>query len=288
MRLWIRRRRVEALDFDTQAEVTSQAEWQDLIDDPAVVSSVLWPSPPTFTLAGRNYLGRSHSHERRYTNNAARNLSYRDACRRLADRLRVELAGARCLVWAPLRGALPIWRAMAPSAAGLEVTVHYPVTSSFVFYPERFGIRNRKGRPASGKTAHRLELARVKAFLDAFDALVYVDEIVSGSSMRAHLLDMLELGVDRHLAIVAVGLADRRGERSELHRRRIEGLVADRRLRAFLWEGCDKLITEDQRYLLGIHYVDYALGPNVVPMLDEGLQEFPEKREFERDVLAVP
>lgn len=288
MRLWIRHRRAGGLRFDAELEVGSQAQWIELVSAPEVVSSVLWPEPPLFPLSGRHYLGRSHPHERAYANDGARNASYREACRRLGERLRAELGGARCLVWAPLRGALPIWKAIAPHLAGLDVTVHFPVTSSFVFYPERLGIRNRKGRPASGRTAHRLELARVEPFLDAFDVLVYVDEIVSGGSLRGHLRDMLDLGVDRRLPVVAVGLADRFGERSVPSRRQVDALVASGRVRRFLWEGCDCLITEDQRYLLGVHYVDHALGPNAVPMLDRTLQAFDEQRDFERDVLPAP
>ncbi|MGV8040186.1 MAG: hypothetical protein AB2L07_08930 [Thermoanaerobaculaceae bacterium] len=253
-----------------------------------MISSVLWPEPPLFPLAGRHYLGRSHPHERAYANDSHRNASYREGCRRLAERLRAELAGARCLVWAPLRGALPIWKAVAQYLADLDVTVHLPVTSSFVFYPERFGIRNRKGRPASGRTAHRLELARVAPLLDAFDVLVYVDEIVSGGSLKGHLRDMLELGMDRRLPIVAVGLADAFGERSGSNRRQIDALVASGRVRSFLWEGCACLITEDQRYLLGVHYVDFELGPNVVPMLDQRLLGHADRRLFEHDVLAAP
>lgn len=99
---------------------------------------------------------------------------------------------------------------------------------------------------------------------------------------------MLELGVDRRLPVVAVGLADRFGERSAPRRRQVDALVASGRVRRFLWEGCACLITEDQRYLLGVHDVDHALGPNAVPMLDRTLQAFAEQRDFERDVVPEP
>ena len=54
---------------------------------------------------------------------------------------------------------------------------------------------------------------------------------------------------------------------------------------AFVWEGCHTLITEDQRFLLGMHYVDYALGPHIVPMLDAG-RWYPDKQAFDAEVMV--
>ncbi len=51
--------------------------------------------------------------------------------------------------------------------------------------------------------------------------------------------------------------------------------------------GCDTLITEDQRFLLGVHYADYALGPHAVPMLDETLDFYPERGVFDQAVMGA-
>lgn len=88
--------------------------------------------------------------------------------------------------------------------------------------------------------------------------------------------------------MVVVSLADRFGERSAASRRDIEREVSEGRVRAFLWEGCSCLITEDQRYLLGMHYVDYRLGPNAVPMIQADGSLFPAKEAFDRELLAGP
>jgi hypothetical protein len=284
MRLQLRHRTPEALEFDAEFPIASQPEWTQHISDPSVISSILWPDPPLFPLAGRHYLGTSHPHERRYNHDAGIVRSYREACQRLAARLWTEVAGANCLAWAPLRGALPIWRALRHQLPGWRVQPYFPVTSSFVFYPEAFRIRNRKGRPASGRTTHLLELARIRPFLSSFDVLVYIDEMISGGSVKAHVRDLLDREVDREIPVIVVSLADQFGERALPARQELERHTAAGRLRAFLWEGCACLITEDQRYLLGVHYTDYNLGPNVVPMLRPGGTVFPEKEQFDREL----
>jgi len=286
MRLWIRRREVRELAFDAAVCVTSPAEWREAVADPTLVSTVLWAEAPLFRPEGPDYLRKSHPHERGYRDNPAVNADYAAACDRLAARLGVALAGARVLAYAPLRGALPIWRALRSRLPGLSLTPYFPVTSSFVFYPEAFGVRNRQGRPASGRHANRLELARLRPLLAGFDALLYLDEIVSGGMLKGHLRDMLDLGIDRDIPIFAAGLADARGTRSAVSRRTVDAMVADGRVRRFLWEGCDTLITEDQRFLLGVHYTDYALGPHAVPMLTETLDVYPECDAFDKAVMG--
>ena len=82
------------------------------------------------------------------------------------------------------------------------------------------------------------------------------------------------------------GLADAGGTRSAVSRRTVDAMVADGRVRRFLWEGCATLITEDQRFLLGVHYTDYALGPHAVPMLDETLAFYPERDAFDAAVMG--
>jgi hypothetical protein len=287
MELWLRRQVAVGNDLEADIRLTvgSQDEWREAVRDPGLISSVLWPAPPLFPIAGRHFV-RRHPHERHYENNRARNRSYRLACSRLASRLHEQLGGARCLVYAPLRGALPLWRVIRSVLPAEPWDVYHPVTSSFVFFPPESGIRNRKGRIASGRFNNRLELERLRPFLAGYDAVVYLDEIVSGGAMLAHLDDMEKLGIPRHVAVYAAGLADSDGRRSELKRTHIVERSSDGRLAGFLWEGCAELITEDQKFLLGIHYTEYDRGLHVVPVLDAGQHDHLEKIEFERDVLS--
>ena len=284
MDLWLRYRDARALEYDERLEVGSQAEWQELVVCPEVVSSILWPAAPRFVPAGRSYRQRRHPHERGYRNDTARNRSYLEACCRLASRLETLLTGRRTLVYAPLRGALPIWRVLSQLLPAAHLEVYFPVTSSFVFYAPELRILNRKGRRASGRFTHILELRRLRPLLPGFDLLVYVDEIVSGGMMSGYVEDMVAEGVHGILPIVACGLADDHGRRSALHRGKLDRRVREGYLMAFLWEGCDQLITEDQRFLLGVHYVDNDLGPHVVPMLDDSGRDFEEKLLFDQDL----
>jgi hypothetical protein len=286
MRCWRRLTDPVNLEFDDAVDVDSLDQWRQLIADPGLISSILWPEESRFSLDGPDYRRLSHPHEKNYRNDPSRNASYRSACGQLARRLQTEYAGANILVYAPLRGALPIWKGLRRFAPELRLTPYFPVTSSFVFYPEEYGIRNRKGRPASGRFTNILELRRLHPFLEQFDILLYVDEIVSGGMMKGHLRDMLALNIDREIPLVAVGLADRFGDRAVPSRRIIEGMVQAGRVRQFLWEGCAELITEDQRFLLGIHYTDYQRGPHVVPMLTEDLTFYPDHVVFEEEAFG--
>jgi hypothetical protein len=291
MKLWLREFSPSAnsIHFDKEIEVRSQAEWMGLINRHEVLCSILWPEPPLFPLQGPHYHGRHHPHEKNYHNNCQRNLSYRAGCRRLAEKLNPLISGKKCLVYAPLRGALPIWKSIRQFIPGSDCETYYAVTSSFVFYPETFRIFNKKGRPASGRHTNILELrSRIKPILANFDFLIYVDEIVSGNMMKGHLQDMLDLNFDKQIRIIAVGLADQFGERSLNKRQAIESFKSQGWIYDFLWEGCASLITEDNRYLLGMHYVDYHLGPHAVPMLvgTDTQQLFSplEKIAFDRDI----
>jgi len=284
MDFWLRFRKAEQLKWDQRLEVSSQEEWRNLIDNPNLISSVLWPTEPLFPIGGKCF-NRRHAHETHYVNHPDRNQSYQDACRKLALRLHEELRGLRCLVYAPLRGALPIWRAIGQFLGDLNVDVYYPVTSSFVMYPIAFGILNAKGKPASGRYANILELERLKPMLSAYDCLVYVDEIISGGMMRGHVNEMLRLAIHEIVPIVAVGLADRFGTRSTEARSALEQKATEGKLQRFLWEGCVELISEDQKFLLGVHYADYRLGPHVIPVLDENLGFYAEKLEFDKQVM---
>jgi hypothetical protein len=284
MDLWLRFRNAQKLEYDKRIEMSSEREWSDAIHNREIISSILWPTPPLFKI-GQSCFNRRHPHEKNYKNGAKRNISYLDACKRLTAGLMDVVTHKRCLVYAPLRGAYPIWRTIQQFLGNSNWTVYYPVTSSFVFYPTEFGITNKNGRPGSGRYNNIQELERLKPFLEGYDYLVYLDEIVSGGMMRGHLQEMLGLGIDRQIQIVAVGLADKLGERSELNRAYIKGLVSNGRIHRFICEGCAELITEDQKFLLGVHYLSNMLGPNVIPVLNEEMAFHGEKTLFERDVL---
>src|SRR4051794_16151547 len=103
------------VQYDHRFDVRSQREWQERIDafGTRILTSVLRPDHNRFRLHGRHLYTRSHRHETHYAHDAAVNASYREAAERLAARIELALAGSRrCLVYLPLRGALPIWRAV--------------------------------------------------------------------------------------------------------------------------------------------------------------------------------
>lgn len=277
MELWIRYRQANHLEYDECFHPNSQSEWLSLISRPEVISSILWPTVPRFQMNGHNYRFRVHHHEINYQNDVDRNKSYMYACKQIAIRLEHEFGGSKILVYAPLRGALPIWRAIEQYLTSIKHEVYFPVTSSFVKYPTEFKILNWKGKSASGRFTNILELERLHPFLHNFDFFLYVDEIVSGGMTRGHLKEMFKLKINKDIKIITVGLADKMGERSVKNRNWIQQQVENKLLSSFIWEGCNELITEDQRYLIGMHYINNNLGPNAVPMLDENLEFYKEK-----------
>lgn len=80
--------------------------------------------------------------------------------------------------------------------------------------------------------------------------------------------------------------ADAFGRRSEFKRRIIDALKDESRIADFLWEGCLSLITQDQKFLLGIHYLEYHDGLNIVPVLNDRMAYFDEYLAFEHEVMA--
>ena len=204
----------------------------------------------------------------------------------MAARLEEEIDGLRTLVYAPLRGAYPIWRGIAQFLPEPRPEAYFPVTSSFVLYPTDSPIRKPNGKRASGRYANILELQRLKPMLEDFDVFVYVDEIISGGMMRGHIKEMLALQIPQTIPIVVAGVADAYGERSRSKRVGLENLVKRGTLKAFLWEGCRELITEDQKFLLGLHYVDYDSGPHCVPLFNDKLEYYDEKKLFDEQVFA--
>jgi len=289
MELWLRFLRAERLQADSVVDVSSPEEWRGIVRDQRPISSILWLKPPLFrptAAPGSVCFMRRHPHEKNYANNPERNASFRQAAIRLASKLGDAVGAEKTLVFAPLRGAWPIWKAVGQFLPDLEIDVYHPVTSSFVFHSAESGIVNRQGRPASGRFNNILELQRLRPVLHEYRFLVYLDEIVSGGMMAGYLRDMIGLGLDRDIKIVACGLADDFGRRSEFKRRLIAALKDEGRIADFLWEGCSSLITQDQKYLLGIHYLDYHDGLNIVPVLNDRTEYSDEYTAFESEVMA--
>jgi hypothetical protein len=73
MELWLRYRTAAGDDLaaDAHVEIASQQEWREATRDPGLISSVLWPNPPLFPIAGRHFT-RRHPHERGYRNDPER------------------------------------------------------------------------------------------------------------------------------------------------------------------------------------------------------------------------
>lgn len=283
------------VQFDHCHDVRSQAEWKAHIEavGASIITSVLKPDGNRFRLRGRHLYTRSHPHETHYVYDAAVHASYRAAAEQLARRLEPILRGtSRCLVYLPLRGALPIWRAVkchlgADTLARCEE--YHAITSSFVTYPEELGLRGKSGGRAGGRYANILELRRLRDWCLkplGFDHLLYVDEIISGGMMRGHVNEMMDLGVTRALPVTVAALADAFGTRSKANGY-LTGLAADGKIHAFLWEGCHTLVSEDQKFTLGMHYVDHGFGPHVVPVLTDDGNWFDEKVRFDTDVVGT-
>jgi hypothetical protein len=298
MRLYLRTQepgeRRGRVQYDYCFDVTSQGEWKARIDAVGknILTSVLKADLDRFRLQGRHLYGRSHEHETHYVYDAAVNESYRVAAERLAARIEEQIKDSRrCLVYLPLRGALPIWRAVKRHFKGRydgRLEEYHAVTSSFVMYPPELEMVGKHGRRAGGRFANILELRRLGDWCIrpmGFDHLLYVDEIISGGMMRGHVNEMMELGVMDMLPVTVAALADSFGNRSKANGY-LQGLAEQRRINAFLWEGCQTLISEDQKFILGMHYVDHAYGPHVVPVLNEDLGWFEEKVRFDQDVMG--
>lgn len=287
MELWLRFRTAVRLSWDASYEVGCLEQWDRILRETRPLSSILWPTGSLFRVLPREpgtVFQRRHPHERGYHSDSQRDRSYRRAAQSLAASIRRIIGAQPALVYAPMRGAYPIWKAVRQFLADPLPDVYFPVTSSFVGYPEEWGFRNERGRTASGRYTHCLEIVRLLPLLRSYRYLVYLDEIVSGGVMTRYLQEMIRLGVHERTRIVAAGLADALGERSRAKRARIRQLCAGGKVYAFAWEGCSSLVTQDQKFLLGVHYVDYRSGLNLVPVLDEGLRDYPEKREFEQNV----
>ncbi|QQG38759.1 MAG: hypothetical protein HYS32_04135 [Candidatus Woesearchaeota archaeon] len=258
-------------------------------------------------ISARHYNTRN-KYETGYVNREDVNRSYAEGCVKMARSFvgLQEMLGYASVIWAPLRGAKPIVDAMLEAYRRLQEegydcfvpNVQFPVTSSFVFYPETHPYLTRKGRrPASGRASHVLELRRaLEKNPEDLGNVLYADEIISGGMVLGHVREMVEAGKSRKgilqeriisgaTRLSVFGLVDENGRRFRSEKKaKLLGLQGQRRLR-FSEFGVDRLVTEDNRFLLGNHYLLNQLGPHVVPFVDKNRAYSPEHALFWAEVV---
>jgi len=275
--------------------------------------SILPARPLEINLTGRNYRGfNKYEGPVRYANNPNINQHYFEQCRRIAEDI-VESCNdlSSTVIYAPIRGAKPIIEVVMEflkHSLGEKTlpTVLYPVTSSFVRYPSSKGAFSKNGKsPVSGRYGNVLELRRLTRRLEGVDRLIYIDEIVSGGMMVGHCIEMvgskrMHKSPDRYqgtldegillgnvrngLEVCVYGLADAMGSKFRLENARKLEELHKRGLVRFKFFPTRRLVTEDQRYLLGLHYLDYGQGPSSVPMIN-GANYFQDKQNFQKDFI---
>ena len=283
MKLLLRYKKIlNNIEADEVVEVSNQKEWFENIYNPELVSSVLIPDSKIFKISYNVSLKRKHAHERFFKINQDILNSYFSGCLKIAWFLNKNYSGANILVYAPLRGAYPIWKIVSKFLKDIKTTVYFPVTSSFIFYPEEFNINGKSKKKVSCRYNNIFELKRLYPLFQDFDYFLYIDEIVSGGMMVGYLKEMLKLKINKEIKIIAVGLADNYGNRAKLNIEKIKDVEVNRKIDRFFYEGCRILITQDNKFLLGIHYVDYEYGPHIVPFLDENGEFYEDKKRFER------
>lgn len=261
-------------------------------------------------LNGKHYRG-FNKYEKNHQNDLEINLSYFNGCKKIANEiLENEIDLEKTIIYAPLRGAKPMVSLVTEflkEKNNIIPKVIYPVTSSFVKYPINQTFFSKNGKtPVSGRYSNILELRRLKYHLEDYKNIIYIDEIVSGGMMTGHVKELigekeqhlfddkhnglLDHGILRDLVesneinLYVYGLSDAEGTRfRKENKQRILGFE-EKNLLTFKEFPIKNLITEDQRYLLGIHYLDYKYGPALVPMINEG-DYYLDKLNFEGDFI---
>ncbi len=259
---------------------------------------------------GRNYLGQN-KYENNYCNNSEFNRSYFEGCRRIAEDLVSQIRSmGSAIIYAPLRGAKPItdivMDLLGKISNGSQLPrIVYPVTSSFVRYPVSLGLMAKNGiSHASGRYANVLELNRLSPDLGEVQDFIYIDEIVSGGMMMGHCNEMvgqkkyhasddthngiLDEGILRDivergkLKVHVYGLADSQGRKfTEPNLKKLRKFESEGLMR-FFYSPVDRLVTEDNRYVLGTHFLNFKRGPHCVPMIDKG-KNYNEREQFIKD-----
>jgi hypothetical protein len=269
-------------------------------------SARLTPGIETFPLgnlslpiSSKDYDSRNR-YETDYLPSSENYRSYAEGCIEMAKRL-IEIEkrnGKFTLIYAPLRGALPIVDGMLEAylLLGQEPvsTINFPVTSSFVFYPPSHPYTTKKGkRPASGRTTNILELKRMKKRGLDLQRVLYIDEIVSGGMMIGHLNEMIKEskepqkeGILRQevlagdISLTVMGLMHDHGKKFGSSKSKALLKYSTSGLVEFHPVGIDNLVTEDQRFLLGQHYLHYNYGPHQIPFISDYGDYYPENEDF--------
>jgi hypothetical protein len=302
--------------YDTVALVDVNSDDEDFLDKKHVRRVVVTDSDrpivpinsskPGSEISSRFYDSRNKYEGENYEYSEAINKSYAMGCIAMAQKIveLEEIDGKFSMIYAPLRGALPIVNAMLEAYKKLQpnslIPVLFPVTSSFVTYPEVQPFISKKGkRPASGRTANILELNRLLRGDAGFDPsrMLYVDEIISGGMMMGHINEMVAESLNpakrgvlidkvsrRDIDITVMGLMHAHGKKfGNTKKKGIDSFVKHGMI-DFHSFGVEDMVTEDQRFLLGQHYLDYNLGPHGVPFVDNQTKFHPEHTDFWDDV----
>jgi hypothetical protein len=210
--------------------------------------------------------------------------------------------GKITMIYAPLRGAKPIVDSILEQLRKKEQNpnyftpeINFPVTSSFVLYPTSQPYATKKGKkPASGRTTNILELKRImQRNPRLLSNMLYIDEIVSGGMMQGHVREMIHPFGDGNREGVlnsfinggfaklnVLGMADADGKRFGSHKQQYLQAMQKHGRMQFAYFPVKRLVTEDNRYLLGQHFLDYALGPHQIPFVGDGLEYNPGHSQF--------
>lgn len=241
-----------------------------------------------------------------YQPNEQVNADYAQGCIAMAKKMLEieERQGPISMIYAPLRGAKPIVDAMLEAYRRLQKgerdvfspNIQFPVTSSFVSYPLCHPYLSKKGRkPAFGRANNLNELQRLRKRKKTCDlaAILYVDEIVSGGMLLGHAKEIFyPFGSDNKKGefygliesgecfLNVFGLAHAHGKKFGTNKQKIFRKIEN-------WGGLklhefpiENLITEDQRFLLGAHYLLNHFGPHLIPFIDEKREYLPAHRQF--------
>ncbi len=260
----------------------------------------------------RHYNTRNKYEGDNYSHDTSVNESYAQGCISMAQQLNEIFTGSEIkpLVYAPLRGAKPMVDVMMDAFRRMqdgpidvfEPLIQYPVTSSFVLYDPIHPYLTKKGRhPASGRSTNQLELERLKVKNpEVLARIVYVDEIISGGMLKGHTREMVQRSEDPRkngslvdevdngtTKVFVFGLQHAHGAKyGRRNRKSLNKMNAQDRIELSTFP-IDDLVTEDQRFLLGAHYLMNHLGPHTIPFVDASRDYTRERKEFLADVKKV-
>lgn len=256
----------------------------------------------------KHFLSRN-KYEVDYHNHPEVNIDYARGCAEMAKKLvKIENSDSPItMIYAPLRGAKPmldlmleVYRRLKPDYDPFTPRIEFPVTSSFVFYADNHPYMTKHGKkPASGRTTNILELRRLlEKQPQSLSKILYVDEIVSGGMLQGHVKEMTDTfdkiehnglllqgilsgDIDLNVFGLTHGYGSKFSKRKEAYLRGLEesGLID------FHSFPIRDLVTEDQKFLLGEHYLMNHYGPNVVPFITPEREYRSENQKFWQDAM---